>query len=125
MNHENEVKVRWTIPGRHAQLTILPYNKYSWPIAYALRKKTKTQKHWAMNPVNEIKVKWNMQDWHVHHIIFCTLNIVDLLHIVLEKRPKTQKPNFDHWMKHENEVKVRWHLPARHVIPNNHSIHQI
>ena len=26
MNHENEVKVRWTMPGRHVQLTMLPYN---------------------------------------------------------------------------------------------------
>ena len=42
MNHENEVKVRWTMPGRHVQLTILPYNKYSWPIAYSFKKK-KTQ----------------------------------------------------------------------------------
>ncbi len=32
----NKVKVRWTIPGRHVQLTILLYNKYSWPIAYSL-----------------------------------------------------------------------------------------
>ena len=38
MNHENEVKVRWTMPGRHVQLTILPYNKYSSPNAYKLRK---------------------------------------------------------------------------------------
>ena len=38
MNLENEVKVRWTMPGRHVQLTKLPYNKYSWPITYSLRK---------------------------------------------------------------------------------------
>ena len=38
MNYEHEVKVRWTMSGRHVQLTILPYNKYSWPIAYSLRK---------------------------------------------------------------------------------------
>ena len=35
MNHKNEVKVRWTMPGRHVQLTILPNNNYSWPIAYS------------------------------------------------------------------------------------------
>ena len=38
MNHENEVKVRWTMPGRHVQLTMLLYNIYSWPITYSLRK---------------------------------------------------------------------------------------
>ena len=32
------------MPGRHVHLIILPYNKYSWSIAYSLRKQTKTQK---------------------------------------------------------------------------------
>ena len=44
MNHENEVKLRWTMPGRHIQHTIFPFNKYSWPIAYSLKKQTNTQK---------------------------------------------------------------------------------
>ena len=42
MNHENEVKVWRTIPGRLVRLTILPYNKYGWPIAYKPKHKNLT-----------------------------------------------------------------------------------
>ena len=32
------------MPGRHVQLTILPYTKYSRPIAYSMRKKDQNTK---------------------------------------------------------------------------------
>ena len=50
-----------------------------------------------MNCQNEVKVKYLWETGM--HIIkyFYTPNIVDLLHIVLEKQAITQKLHFDHW----------------------------
>ena len=42
--YENEDKVRWMMPDRHGQLTILPYNKYSLPNAYSLRQTNQNTK---------------------------------------------------------------------------------
>ena len=35
MNHENDVKVRGLLPVEHVHLAIIPYTKYSRPIAFA------------------------------------------------------------------------------------------
>ena len=72
MNHENEVKDRWIMPGRHVQLKILPYNKYSWPVIYSLRKtdqNTKTQLQ-PLNPENEVKDRWHLPIGQVHLIAY-------------------------------------------------------
>ena len=58
MNHENGVKVGWSLPDRHMHLTFIPCNKYSWSICYSFSKmETNIQKLGAMNCENEIKVK--------------------------------------------------------------------
>ena len=99
MNHENEVTVRWTMPGRHVQLRILPYNKYRWPIAYSLTKTDQTQKlnaeQWPVKMRSRSNKTYATDIKIIKH--FHTPNIVDLLHIVLEKKTKTQKVNVDHW----------------------------
>ena len=95
MNLENEVKVRWTIPGRHVQLTMLLYNIYSWPSTYSVRKIDQTQRlntvQWTMKmrPRSDDIYPLDMYTLQSYH----TTNIVDLLHIVWEKQTKTQKFN--------------------------------
>ena len=44
LNYENEAKVRWHLQVRHVHLTIIPYTKYRWPIAYSIRKTDKKKK---------------------------------------------------------------------------------
>ena len=125
LNHENEVKVRWTMPDRHVQLTILPYNRYSWSISYRLRKTDQNTKtlHWAMNRENEVKVKWNLGDWQIDHKIFPYTKYSWPIAISIRKKYQNSKTQL--WpLNHENDVKVRWHLPVGHVHLSP-SIHRI
>ena len=96
------------MPGRHVQLTILPYNEYSWPITYSLRKTVEYTKKLR----SRSNKTWETDMYSIK--CFHTPNIVDLLHTVIEKQTKTQKLNYyNHWT--VNEVEMRWHLPVGHA----------
>ena len=114
MNHEFEVKVRWTIPGRHLHLTILLHNKYSGPIVYSFKKPR--PKH--MSSRSNKTCQTDMYIIKYFHIP----NIVDLLHIVLEKRGQKLKTlTTEPWKWGQGQMtSTSWTCT-----PYNHSIHQI
>lgn len=84
MIHNNGVKVRWSIAGRHEHLTIILYIKFSSPIVYSNRENDQNTKNlnidWWNLKIRSVSNKTYQQDMQRYTLqSYNTPNVVVLM----------------------------------------------